>query len=142
MSTRGLHPRPDLVLTSPQSCSCSCCRRLTPCWPACSWLSHPADTPPPCPSPRSSGCCSQPYPTSYTQTLLWETQVRACERQGPPHVSSYEAFHAHGLPGPGFSEASRLITKAEVCLQAIPCKSVFRGDLINIPLVALKVLMY
>lgn len=38
------------------------------------------DTPQPCPSPRSSGCCCRPYPPSYLLTPLWQAQKRACKQ--------------------------------------------------------------
>ncbi len=70
-----------MQLTSPQSCSCSCCRLLTLCWPADSWLTLPLDTPQPCPSLRSSGCCCyRPYPPSYLLKLLWQTKKRVLNR--------------------------------------------------------------
>lgn len=48
---RGVGAR---LLTFPRSCSCSCCRPWTPGWPAESSCSS---SPPPGPSPCSSGSC-------------------------------------------------------------------------------------
>lgn len=63
------------VLTSPQSCSCSCCHRWILCWPVGSWLTLLVGTPLPYPSPRSSVCCCcLPYPPFYLPMLLWQTE--------------------------------------------------------------------
>ena len=62
------------TLTFPQSCSCSCCRRWTPCWPAGSSCSA---SPRPGPSLCYAGwCCA----TSFL--LLLSERPRQKEREG------------------------------------------------------------
>lgn len=62
------------VLTFPRSCSCSCCRLWTPGWPAESSCSS---SPPPGPSPCSSGSCCV---TSYLLLLHAQSHMRREER--------------------------------------------------------------
>lgn len=138
------------VRTSPQSCSCSCCHLSTLCWPAGSWPILPADTPPPCPSPHSSGCCCRPYPPSYLPTLLWQKQETAYKQiklckvpfiQNSFQLSGFSCrkrrYSEHRLQVTGglgaairhYCQVSSLITEV---LQIIPCKFISHSDLSNI----------
>lgn len=63
------------VLTFPRSCSCSCCRLWTPCWPAESSCSS---SPPPGPSLCSSESCCV---TSFLLLLHAQTHMKREKRR-------------------------------------------------------------
>lgn len=66
---------PSRVLTFPRSCSCSCCRLWTPCWPAESSCSS---SPPPGPSLCSSESCCV---TSFLLLLHAQTHMKREKRR-------------------------------------------------------------